>query len=185
MRLPLSACIGPCIGLVVLAIAGPGLAQDAGDSTRNWAAIAQCGPIGDDRQRLECMDAVLRAAGIIGPAAAPAEQARSGPSAASAAAQGVAPAAPAAPAAPRNADFGRPVRAEAQEMTTTIASVQTVGYQRVRVTTADGAVWEQTQAESFRTPPRVGDSFSIQPAAMGSFRCQFEQSSLYRCKRVD
>ncbi len=162
-------------------------AQDqAGDAVRNWSAITECGAISDDQRRLGCVDDVLRQAGIArgNPAAGDARQGATGaapaPNQAAQAAlpspatpRGVAAAGPAAP---------EPARDVAQALTTTITSVQTVGYQRLRVTTAEGGVWEQTQAEALRTPPRVGDTFHIEPAALGSYRCRVERSSLYRCK---
>jgi hypothetical protein len=55
----------------------------------------------------------------------------------------------------------------------------------VLVTTADGSVWEQTEGEDFLTPPKAGDAFSVEPAAMNSFRCRFNQSSRYRCRQVN
>ena len=96
-------------------------------------------------------------------------------------------AAPSSPATPRNLAAAPPAAPEpagdlAEALTTTITSVQTVGYQRLRVTTAAGSVWEQTQAEALRTPPRVGDTFHVEPAALGSYRCRVERSSLYRCR---
>jgi hypothetical protein len=159
-----------------LLVPAGGWAQDqVGDAVRNWSAITECGGISDDQRRLGCMDDVLRQAGIAGgssSASAPDQAARAAqPS--SAAARGLAATARAAP---------EPARDLTEALTTTITSVQTVGYQRLRVTTAAGGVWEQTQAEALRTPPRVGDTFHIEPAALGSYRCRVERSSLYRCK---
>ena len=72
-----------------------------------------------------------------------------------------------------------------RELVTTIASVRTAGYRRLVVTTAEGSVWQQTQAENFTTPPKPGDSFVIQQAAFNSYRCRFGNGSRYRCERVD
>ena len=52
------------------------------------------------------------------------------------------------------------------------------------MTTAEGAIWEQTQAEDFLTPPKIGERFTIERAAMGSYRCKFGNSRLYRCSRI-
>jgi hypothetical protein len=53
------------------------------------------------------------------------------------------------------------------------------------VTTTDGSVWDQTRDETFNTPPKVGDTFSIERASLGSFQCRFARASNYRCERVD
>jgi hypothetical protein len=164
------------VGVAACLLPAPGFAQeDTGEAARNWARIAQCGSIAEAERRLGCMDGVLREAGIASAAiseAAPRQQARLNDSA---------PPTPGAPA-PRSRE---PEREDTGPVATTIASVQTIGYQRVLVTTAEGSVWEQTQAETFRTPAKAGDAFSVEPAAMGSFRCRFNQSTRYRCKQVN
>jgi len=163
-----------CFGVGVLALPASSLAQpDTGDAVRNWTAIAQCGSIADAGRRLGCMDDVLRRAGI---ATAAVEE-------------------PEPRQAPRQARAERPsplprqqqseARGEVRELTTTIASVQNVGFQRYLVTTAEGSVWEQTEAETFNTAPGAGDAFSVEAAAMGSFRCRFKDSSRYRCRQVN
>ena len=164
------------LGVTALIMPASGFAQaDAGDAARNWTAIAQCGSIAQDDRRLGCMDDVLRRAGVGRVSAAeqaPRPQARvderSVPSSTIPAAR---------PSEPEDRQAGA--------LTTTITSVQTIGYERLLVTTADGSTWEQTQAQSFLTPAKAGDAFSVEPAAMGSFRCRFNQSSRYRCKQVD
>jgi len=159
-----------CLGVGAVAIPASALAQaDTGDAVRNWTAITQCGSIADAGRRLGCMDDVLRRAGI-GSGATAAQDSNSAP---------VERASPAARPQQSRADE------KPRELSTTIASVQTIGYQRVLVTTAEGSVWEQTQAEAFLTPPKSGDAFSVEPAALGSFRCRFNQSSRYRCKQVN
>ncbi|OYX10371.1 MAG: hypothetical protein B7Z08_01390 [Sphingomonadales bacterium 32-68-7] len=101
-------------------------------------------------------------------------------------------------------DFGREARAEAprpparsaptpapapvpvvDEIATTVRGVRTVGFQRLRVTTAEGSVWEQTQAEDFPTGPRIGDAFVIERTTLGGYRCRFGRSSRYYCQRMD
>jgi hypothetical protein len=75
--------------------------------------------------------------------------------------------------------------ADIDKLATTIASVSTIGYRRLRVTTAEGSVWDQTEDKTFNSPPKAGDIFEIQRAALGSYRCRFAQSSRYRCERAD
>lgn len=171
-------------GAAACALAVPAIAwaqgNGAGDAG-NWAAIAQCGAIKNADRRHECVDGVLQRAGVLSgeqvaqevreefgredrpaPRPAPVERVQ--------AAQPV--------AAPTRA-------AELDEVVSTIAATRSIGYQRVRVTTAEGAVWDQTQGESFAVEPRKGDRFSVERGAMNSFLCQFGRSSRYRCERVD
>jgi hypothetical protein len=120
------------------------------------------------------MDDVLVRAGVLEPAQV-------------AQAQLPAPAASGSQPAPASAAAAPPSRLERAraletELATTVAAVRTIGFQRVRITAADGTVWDQTQAQDFRTPPEVGDAFTVEPAALGSFRCQVAGSSRYRCE---
>jgi len=166
----------------------------SGDPSEHWEAIARCGGIPDDDLRLQCMDEVLRSAGINSgsprmQAQAPAQgqAAQTERSALPGMPQMAQPAADRTPSAPvaSSSEATRPdERADSipARMSTTVASVQTIGYQRLRITTAEGAVWEQTQAEVFRTPPKAGDAFLVEPASLGSFRCRFAEASRYRCK---
>ena len=188
-------------GLLVVACAGAlalpmtGRAQaGSGDPSEHWEAIARCGGIADDDLRLQCMDEVLRSAGIASgsrrmqaqaPARGPAVQTeRSASRGMPQLAQPPADRTPSASQASTSAATrpGEPADSVPARMSTTIASVQTIGYQRLRITTAEGAVWEQTQAEAFRTPPKAGDAFLVEPASLGSFRCRFAEASRYRCK---
>jgi len=177
-----------CCAVAALAIPVTGQAQaDTSEAVRNWAAIAECGSISDNERRLGCMDNVLRRAGI-GHASA---DERLPPQAG--AERTTPPAPPQAqvqtplqtPARPQPQPQPVPSAGNREEVTTTIASVRTVGYQMLLVTTAEGSVWEQTEAETFLTPPKAGDRFSVEPASMNSFRCRFNQSSRYRCRPVN
>ena len=182
MRAKFVAGVGVC-ALVVPAIAWA--QTNGGNAERNWAAIEQCAAIGNAARRHECIDGVLQQAGILSsqqvaqevreefgkedrpaprPVPAPVVAARAQP-----AQPGAAPA--------RAADL--------DELVTTVAATRAIGYKRVRVTTADGSVWDQTQAESFSAEPKQGDRFSVERAAMDSFLCQFGRSSRYRCERTD
>jgi len=161
-----AACVMPAAGFAQ---------QETGEAERNWSRVSQCGAIADDERRLDCMDDVLRAAGVMRggtSGATPPQAARPGDTV---------PAARSGPASRTS----EPATTHTESLATTIASVQTIGYQRLLVTTAEGSVWEQTQAETFRTPAKAGDAFSVEPAAMGSFRCRFNQSSRYRCRQVN
>jgi hypothetical protein len=179
-----------CAGIGAMVVPAAALAQGgAGAAERNWAAISECGAITDSGRRLQCMDDVLRQAGVLGSGAIadrqrPPEQGRDDQAApAMAAAQPAARRAQSAAAQPSRAS--QPALGDDGQMTTSIASIRTIGYQRLLVTTAEGSVWEQTEEKPFLTVPKAGDAFSVQSALFGSYRCRFNESSRYRCKPVE
>ncbi len=173
-------------GAAVCALAVPAVAwaqADAGSAARNWAAIEQCAAVKNAERRHECLDGVLQQAGVLSGEQRVQEvreefgrEDRPAPRPAPAARTATAQAAP-APAPAR--------AAELDEIVTTVAAVRSIGYQRIRVTTAEGSVWDQTQGEGFAAEPRKGDRFSVERGAMNSFLCQFGRSSRYRCERTD
>lgn len=172
------------LGIAVAAIlAAPtsAEAQDvAANAERNWAEIVRCAAIDSARNRQACMDDVVRRAGVVSDEQiaqrTEREFGRDNEPPSPVAALPVAQSAPARPIAQPE---------EIDEVASTIASVRTVGYKRLRVTTSEGAIWEQVQAETFNSPPRVGDAFSIERTSLGGYRCQFRNMSRYYCQRVD
>jgi hypothetical protein len=180
------------LSLGIAATFAPASAQAQADATeaasRNWAAIAECAAVDSPEQRHRCVDDVLRHAGLLSEARVAQEARRDfGRDA---------PARPTRPAPPPRPSASAPASASASasvpestvatdKLATTIASVRTIGYQRLRVTTAEGSIWDQTEAETFNSSPKVGDTFEIERAALGSYRCRFARSSRYRCERVD
>jgi hypothetical protein len=167
-------------GLAALGAPAALFAQgNANDPVTNWAAIAQCASIDEADARHECMDGVARRAGVLSEVRTvqAAREAFGREELAQAQRRTPAPRMAARAAAP-----ARP--ADVQELVTTIASVRTVGYRKLRVTTAEGSVWDQAEAESFASEPRAGDPFRIVRGALGGYRCQFRQASRYQCDRV-
>jgi hypothetical protein len=150
------------------------------DAARNWGAIAECAAINEAAARHECMDGVVSRAGVLSEEqiAEAARQEFGREDRRQAVRSTPAPVVSSSPAAPARA-------ADIQELVTTVASVRTVGYRKLRVTTAEGSVWDQTQAESFSNDPRPGDAFSIQRGPLSGYRCQFRQASRYPCERVE
>lgn len=162
------------------------------EAAANWASVAQCADLASASARHDCVDAVLRRTGVLddqklaqaarnefGTEGRPRE--RGGVSTV----QPVTGPASAEVPVPSSQSAG-PARAQdIERLITTVTSVSSVGYNRLSVTTAEGSVWEQTQAEAFTSDPRRGDRFVIERGAIGGFRCQFREASLYRCKRVD
>lgn len=164
------------------------------EAAANWASVAQCADLTSASARHDCVDAVLRRTGVLddqklaqaarnefGTEGRPRE--RGGVSTVQAVTGSAS--ASAEVSAPPSQSAG-PARAQdIERLITTVTSFISVGYNRLSVTTAEGSVWEQTQAEAFTSDPRRGDRFVIERGAIGGFRCQFREASLYRCKRVD
>lgn len=162
-------------------------AQAAGDAEAGWRAVAQCAEVGAAGRRHACLDDVLRRAGLLKPEReaqarredfgrpAEAKSARTVP-------RVVQPAPAPTPPAPA---VHAPAPANPAGLRTTVRSAQVAGNRRLVVVTTDGAVWEQTGSEDFHVLPRAGDAFEIQPGTLGSYRCTFGRSSVYRCRRLD
>ena len=173
--------VAACMPLAAYAQAG------SAEAGRNWSAITDCAAAPSAEQRHQCMDDVLRRTGLLSDARV-AEEARRdfGRDAPSRPAPPPPPAPVSASAsAPASASTPEASAVETDRLVTTIASVGTTGYRRLRVTTAEGSVWEQTEAKSFNSSPKVGDTFEVEHAALGSYRCRFARSSRYRCQRAD
>jgi hypothetical protein len=139
--------------------------------------MIECGAIDDAEQRHDCVDTVFRRAGVLTDARVAraarvdfGNELRPQPQSVASAPEARQVAASPAVAPARAADI--------DELVTTVSSVSTVGYKRLLVTTAEGSVWEQTQAEAFTSDPKPGDVFTIERGAIDGFRCQFRQASL-------
>ena len=168
----------------------PPVAQAAGDAEAGWRAVAQCAEVGAAGRRHACLDDVLRRAGLLKPEReaqarredfgrpAEAKSARTAP-------RVVQPAPSPALHAPPAPAVRAPAPANPAGLRTTVRSAQVAGNRRLVVVTTDGAVWEQTGSEDFHVLPRAGDAFEIQPGTLGSYRCTFGRSSVYRCRRLD
>jgi hypothetical protein len=185
--------------LVAVLVPGALMAQGAtsGAESGHWSAIEQCARIDATEERHNCMDDVIRRAGLLNDARLT-EAARrefgseNGPpetrATAPAAAAGPSAAAPAAAAAtsPRAAPSAAPTRAaDLDQLATTVSSARLGPDRRLMVVTAEGSSWTQVQSETFRNLPRAGDSFTIERTSLGSFRCRAGNSSVFRCRRAD
>jgi hypothetical protein len=164
------------VGLCALVAPAIALAQGStGNAGSNWTAIAECGAIKNADRRHACVDDVLQQAGVLSSAQV-AQEVRE-----EFGKENRPP--PAPPPAQASAAPARP--APLDELATTVASARSIGYHRVRVTTTDGSVWDQTQDEGFLAEPKAGDRFSVERGAMNSYLCQFGRASRYRCQRID
>lgn len=173
----------PGVVLASVAFSPAALAQGRGESAEaHWNEIAKCAAIDGAEARLACTDNVFRQAGLLDNARlvrqARQEFGNEGREGASSDASSASPRA-------SNPVPSQPTRGrDMSELATTVMATRMKG-DRLVVTTAEGSVWEQTQSESFRTIPNAGDAFSIERGALGGFRCSFERSTVYRCRRVD
>jgi hypothetical protein len=80
---------------------------------------------------------------------------------------------------------GREERAieNVKEVTAEIASVGVAGANRLRVTTTDGQVWDQTEGDIARA--RAGDTLTVKRNFMGGMVCKVGKNRAYRCVRAD
>ena len=88
------------------------------------------------------------------------------------------PAAPPRIAGVRPRDEERPDR-----LVTTLASARQDGEGNWIMTTAEGAVWRQTDKAYIVRPPHAGSTFFARPAALGSYFCLIDGRREVRCKR--
>ena len=83
------------------------------------------------------------------------------------------------------AEGGTSTTAELDEITVSVASIRRDPHDKLIVTLADGAVWEQIDSKritySSRNPPAVA---TIKTAALGSFRMTLGRSGTFRARRV-
>ncbi|MFZ1989839.1 MAG: hypothetical protein WAW96_08715 [Alphaproteobacteria bacterium] len=72
---------------------------------------------------------------------------------------------------------------DVKEMTSQIASVGVIGADKLRVTTTDGQVWDETESLGVRA--NVGDAFTVKKNFMGGMMCKVGKNPPYRCIRAD
>ncbi|MCC7464044.1 MAG: hypothetical protein IT480_16490 [Gammaproteobacteria bacterium] len=155
------------VGLGLLAaVASAQVPSTAHDAAAGWHAVMQCAELGSAERRHACLDDVLRRAGLLSPAE---HEAAGNPRLHSV------PAAVPTPPAPEYPD----------QLRTTVRSARVAGNRKLLVVTADAGVWEQTGSEDFHVLPQSGDAFTIQRGTLGSYRCSFGRSSIYRCHRLE
>jgi hypothetical protein len=197
-------------GLAGIALAAVGTvvwAQGAVSPEQRWAQVVACVSQGSSDGRHACIDAVLRAAGVLDPVQELAQQrtefgrterdlrAQQAPAPAVAPVPSPAPAPvaptsaapvqaapapiPAQPAAPA------PLPDRIDSISTTIAAARIAGNNRLLVATAEATVWRQLEGETFRVPPSAGTPFEVRRGALGGYICTVGRGNSYRCARVD
>lgn len=194
-------------GVALVAVGAVAFAQDTVPPEQRWAQVVACVAQGSSDGRHACIDAVLRAAGVLDPvqeqaqqraefgrterdlrvqAAPPAAPPTPAMPAASTAANLPAPAAPPSPpAASPPAPAPAPLPERIDSISTTIAAARVGSNNRLLVATAEATVWRQLEGETFRVPPSAGTPFEVRRGALGGYICTVGRGNSFRCARVD
>lgn len=162
--------------------AAPVAAQDAVSPQERWGQVAACAAQRSNEARHACVDAVMRAAGVLEREAEVAINRENFGR--------VAPPPPPPPQVAQSAPRSAPppvvtAPAPLTGISTRVAAVRTGADRRIVVTTTEGAVWRQADTGAIRRPPRVGEVFAVEEGALGSYRCTFNETTTFRCERRD
>jgi hypothetical protein len=172
-------CAVSASATLAAAVATP--AAETGPSAEaGWAAVTRCAQQDTERARHNCVDQVLRDAGLLTPEVRERQQRRAfgleQPAAPPAAKAPPAPTAKESPATP--APESPPDRVEVQ-----IASVAKSPDGKLIITTTEGAVWRQTEsAENYRLPA-AGEQMAIRRGSLGGYLCTPSSKLTWRCAR--
>lgn len=167
---------------IAAVLAVPAAGQKAGEGAdANWQRIVQCANERSEGRRHDCMDNVLRSAGILDPVREIAIQRETfgqvePPGDAAAPSADTAPTATLAPLPP--------APEEIRSLKTTVAEALVGRDRKLLVATGEGAVWKQTDDEQIRNTPREGSDFEIERTLLGGYRCKVG-GKVYRCERLD
>lgn len=146
------------------------------DASANWTAVSQCAKQGSARARHDCVDRVLRDAGVLTPEMRQREQRQEfGSENVPPAPRVVAP----SPASPARVPDAPPERLEAE-----LATVTRAPDGRVVLTTRDGAVWQQNESQEITLLPKAGERLAIRKGSLGAYLCTLESRVSFRCRRV-
>ena len=165
---------------LVLALPVTASAQDQVSGETRWNQVVACAAERSVEARHACMDSVLRAAGALDVAREVAVN-RENFGREERAAPPPPPPVAATVAAPARVAPPPPVTG----ITTRVASARLGGDRKLRVTTSEGAVWQQVDNDTIRRLPREGEAFEVREGSLGSFRCTFNETTTFRCERRD
>ena len=139
-----------------------------------WAAITACAQVRDDDARRDCIDGVLRRAGLL-----------TGPSRSDAIIRLPAQPSPPAPAPEARRSFlglsiSAPETEDQPQIATTIAKAFVDGDGRLVMITSDGKHWRSV--DGGLQPPKPGDAITIGKDSMGAYECDLGRWKDYLCK---
>lgn len=166
------------IALVLMTTVVPALRAQtppAMDAERGWSEVGRCAAISNQRARHDCLDDVLRKAGLLTRQAEATERRRQF------GLEGEPAATPAPAAAPTPTPRPEPV----DRLEAAIATIVKGADGKIVLTTADGAVWRQTDSDSIPRLPTAGEIVRIRKASFGSFLCQLPSQHTFRCTRTE
>ena len=152
---------------------------------QGWSEIGQCAASASERARHACLDEVLRRAGLLTPQAEAKERRRQfglDPNAPGAAKATTVPAPSPAPAPAAKSPVPKAQAAERVEVDVARAVMANDG--KVVITTADGAIWKQTDSDTIPRLPAEGDRVNIRKASLGSYLCELPTHHTFRCIRT-
>jgi hypothetical protein len=184
-------------GVAAMLAAATALAAEGGsDAEAGWAAVTRCAQQDTERARHDCVDQVLRDAGVLTPELRARQQQRAfgldratSPVPAApppAAVQPVAPppvaTAPTAPAPTRSAAKASP-ESSPDRVEVEVASAVAGRDGKLVVTTTDGAVWRQTESITNYRLPAAGERMTIRKGSLGGYLCTPSSKLSWRCAR--
>jgi hypothetical protein len=154
------ALASPGFGLVLVLLPLLASAADGASPEARWNAVVACAGRSDERERHACVDEVLRRAGVLTAAQDERDERQR---------------------------FGRkaapPAEAETEAVNVRIQAASEGRDGRWSFTTEDGAVWRQTEDRNFAVTPQAGHTLTINKGMLGSFLCEVNGKSPFRCAR--
>ncbi len=158
-----SSPVCAALGLIALGLAGGAAAAPISGAQDGWAAITACARTPDDEARRDCMDGVLRRAGMLSSGLPrtvvvppPVEERR------------------------RLLGVPLPTAGTGEARDVTLGRTRIDGEGRLELVTTEGETWRS------RDPglelPRTGQTMNIQPADLGGYECRVSRWEAFLCR---
>jgi hypothetical protein len=188
-------CAASAAAILAAAAATPA-AEGGADAEAGWAAVTRCAQQDTERARHDCVDQVLRDAGVLTPELRARQQQRAfgleqaaspspvapAPAAVQPAAQPPVAKASSDPAATQSSTKALrespPDRVEVE-----VASAVAGRDGKLVITTTDGAVWRQTESITNYRLPAAGERMTIRKGSLGGYLCTPSSKLSWRCAR--
>ena len=126
-----------------------------------WAAITACSGMSNDEARRDCMDGVLRRAGLLSGEARPPQPASAG--------------------RPNVLGLSLPARHDDAPREVTLEKARIDGEGRLELVATDGETWRSQ--ETGLQLPRSGQAMSIEPAGLSTFECRVSKWESFLCRQ--
>lgn len=175
-----------CVGAALAVAAATPAAETGSGAEAGWAAVTRCAQQETEPARHDCVDQVLRDAGLLTPELRARQQQRAfgleQPAAPPPAAKAPVTKAPPAPAATPS-PATPPPESPPDRVEVEIASVARSPDGKLVITTIDGAVWRQTESLTNYRLPAAGERMTIRRGALGGYLCTPSSKLSWRCAR--